>query len=435
MARVTKGRIYLRGKSKNYFAEYTINGKTTRRLLRDNDGNPTTSKATANKLLHDLLNPLALKEKQETVQQIAHSLDDLTKRIEKAEKDLEPVLKLSDAWSAYESASNRPDSGERTMQDYGLYYSAFFKWVKNNYSDLAYLKDITADIASKYATSIIEAGKSPGTFNKHIGFLRLLFDTLEETAKIIKNPFAKIKRRKLKTQSRRELTIEELYNILQAATGDLTLLLSLGTFTGLRLGDCCTLKWSEVDLVRRVIRRVPNKTASRSTSKPVVIGLPSALYNQLAEIPAEKRNGYIIPEYAELYKSLSTRPRITRRIQRHFENCGIQCHREGTGPGTGKRAVVEVGFHSLRHTYVSLHAERGTPAAIIQGNVGHGSPAMTAHYTHISDKAAVKVAKVLDFNESNIKTNQERLKLQELIESVPDDKIKDIIDFITKQVQ
>ena len=59
--------------------------------------------------------------------------------------------------------------------------------------------------------------------------------------------------------------------------------------------------------------------------------------------------------------------------------------------------MVEVGFHSLRHTYVSLHAERGTSQAVIQANVGHGSPSMTAHYTHIGKDAARQAATALDY--------------------------------------
>ncbi len=58
--------------------------------------------------------------------------------------------------------------------------------------------------------------------------------------------------------------------------------------------------------------------------------------------------------------------------------------------------MVEVGFHSLRHTFVSLQAERGTPQSTVQAIVGHGSPAMTQHYTHITNEAAQQAAKVLD---------------------------------------
>jgi hypothetical protein len=62
---------------------------------------------------------------------------------------------------------------------------------------------------------------------------------------------------------------------------------------------------------------------------------------------------------------------------------------------TGKPAVVDVGFHSLRHTWVSLHAARGTPQAIVQASVGHANPAMTAHYTHVDAATARDVAKAL----------------------------------------
>jgi hypothetical protein len=55
---------------------------------------------------------------------------------------------------------------------------------------------------------------------------------------------------------------------------------------------------------------------------------------------------------------------------------------------TGKRAVVEVGFHSLRHTFVSLCREANAPLAVVEAIVGHSNPAMTRHYTHTSEAAA-----------------------------------------------
>jgi hypothetical protein len=93
---------------------------------------------------------------------------------------------------------------------------------------------------------------------------------------------------------------------------------------------------------------------------------------------------------------------LTKRVQAHFAANGVQTTREGTGftrlekPGprgklwqhTGKRAVVEVGFHSLRHTFVSLCRQSGAPLAVVEAIVGHASPAMTRHYTHIGEAAA-----------------------------------------------
>ena len=52
------------------------------------------------------------------------------------------------------------------------------------------------------------------------------------------------------------------------------------------------------------------------------------------------------------------------------------------------RRGVEVGFHSLRHSFVSLCANAGVPLAAVQAIVGHSSPAMTRHYSHLGIEAA-----------------------------------------------
>jgi len=85
---------------------------------------------------------------------------------------------------------------------------------------------------------------------------------------------------------------------------------------------------------------------------------------------------------------LKDTPAMSKRIQDHFESCGVKTLCRGTGKGTGKRAVVEVGFHSLRHTFVSLCRESNAPLAVVEAIVGHSNPAMTRHYTHVSEVAA-----------------------------------------------
>jgi len=93
-----------------------------------------------------------------------------------------------------------------------------------------------------------------------------------EPARIDANPFEGIRAKHEEPHSRRELSVAELKVILDAASGELEGLLYLGTFTGLRMGDVCTLKWGEVDLDRQIITRIPNKT-SRRKRVPVKIGI------------------------------------------------------------------------------------------------------------------------------------------------------------------
>jgi integrase len=144
--------------------------------------------------------------------------------------------------------------------------------------------------------------------------------------------------------------------------------------------------------------RIPNKTARRNP-KPVTVPLHPSLAAMLATTPEKKRRGYVLPETADLYQRDAAA--LSKRIQDLFEHNGIKTEAEGTGfvraknedgqekwEHTGKRAVVEVGFHSLRHSFVSLCRASGAPLAVVESLVGHSSPAMTRHYTHTGEAAA-----------------------------------------------
>ena len=67
-------------------------------------------------------------------------------------------------------------------------------------------------------------------------------------------------------------------------------------------------------------------------------------------------------------------------MQRIFRKAGFD-----TAEDTGRAARTCVyGFHSFRHTFVSLAFEYGIPLPIVQAIVGHTNAAMTRHYLHIS---------------------------------------------------
>lgn len=432
------GRLYKRDKSGKehpadskvqglFYLEYRVNGKRTRERLTDVDGIQVKNLREAEKARARIMAPFASGETVEHLKAIQAKLANAEQEHVQAVEEANPPLSIVDAWDAYLNSTERPDTGDATLKYYAGYWTRFHKWAKDGDSEIKYLRDITSKVAQGYATALNGGKLSPNTYNKHTGFLKLFFRVLSEPARIQKNPFERIRKKQLKTNARRELTIAELTEILKKADGELQTLLMIGTFTGLRLGDCCTLKWGEVDLDRQLIRRVPQKTASRN-QKPVLVGIPAALHTKLAETSKGKRKGYVVSKYAKLYTYLNAsgkptrQPDISNEIQKHFKNrCGIQVHKEGTGykkvsdPSgkheyiweyTGTRAVVEVGFHSLRHTYVSLHAERGTPQAVVQAIVGHGNPAMTAHYTHIGEETARRVAGVIDLAEPKKKETQ-----------------------------
>lgn len=447
MGRPIKGTLFKRGKAGKFYLKFSVNGKLFKQVLKDDAGKTITDEKKAIKAKDIILAPYRAKSGLQLREQAVAALNTAQDKAIIADAIIEsrenPPLKIVDAWEAYVEALNRPQSGERTLKNYEGYFVSFCKWLNTQKVKPVYLRDITLDLANKFASSLTKSGKSANTFNKYTSLLKLLFKVLEKPGQIIGNPFADIIRKELTTHSRRELSIEELKKILTEATGDMALLLGLGTFTGLRLGDCCTLQWDEIDLNNRIIKRIPNKTAKKK--KPVIIGIPGPLYERLIEIPIKNRGDYVLPEYANIYlRNINGKAYISKRIQRFFEKTGIKTHQHGTGKildsetnelkDTGKRAVVEVGFHSLRHTYVSIHAMGGTPQAIIQGNVGHSNPAMTAHYTHTSIEAARRVAGALEAPFMDvIPAEPERDELKQLADSLPIEKIREFLKSLEKQ--
>ena len=102
-----------------------------------------------------------------------------------------------------------------------------------------------------------------------------------------------------------------------------------------------------------------------------------------------------MPEIGELYSERSKQMVVSRQIKRVFQAAEIDTAGDKEGRA---RAAVAVGFHSLRHTFVSLMAEKGAPLAAVQKLVGHSNPSMTRHYTHTTDAAALNAARLLELD-------------------------------------
>ncbi len=299
-----------------------------------------------------------------------------------------PGLAINQAWDKFVQSRRRPDSGKRTLESYACQWGRFADWMKEKHPALT-IRDVSGTIAEEYAVNLESAGMSANTYNKHLALLQMVFRVLAHTKdnRVPANPWTEneIPRKKLAPHSRRELTVEELQAVCAAAKGEMRTLFAIGIYTGLRLGDCATLRWGETDLLRGRIVRVPNKTGRRD-GKTVTVPLHRSLAAMLAETPRTRRKGDVLPETAALYR---TRPDVlTKQIGALFHACNVQTASSDVSRAPRMRIAVEVGFHSLRHTFVSLCRASNVPLAVVEAIVGHSNPAMTRHYTHTGEDAA-----------------------------------------------
>lgn len=364
-----------------YWYRLTANGKRIRaKLLDPKTGTPPETLEAARALLEIIAAPVLAKSEVARIEQLADAYTRTETKLAAAVEAVRPRLALADAWKRYEQDTTRPDSGPRMLQDCGQLWGAFVSWMEDTHPKLLGMEAVTPDLAADYARSL---GKlTANTFNKRIAAARLIFKTLAAACGNMANPFATVRTKQLAIMGHRELSGAELQAVMDAARGDLRTLFHIGLFTALRLGDAATLRWADINFRANMIIRAPNKTARRHPDKLVKIPLHSDLRAILEQCPLESRGEYVLPELAAMY--LRDHTALSKRVQAHIIACGITTTERRPGR---TRPVVLVGFHSLRHSFVSLCAEQGVPLAIVQELCGHSSPAIQRHYIHIGETA------------------------------------------------
>jgi integrase len=137
-----------------------------------------------------------------------------------------------------------------------------------------------------------------------------------------------------------------------------------------------------------VIVTIPRKTAR--TGREVEIPIHPQLFAILTETPSYRRKGRVLPETASTYARDDSA--VSKQIRAVFERAGIETAK--TAPGYSRNIAV-VGFHSLRHSFVSMMGNAGAPLALVQSIVGHSNPMMTAHYFHAKTDALSNAVKTL----------------------------------------
>lgn len=300
------------------------------------------------------------------------------------------AVTLSQAWQLFEQnyrvCRNRRQSAitasPAQIKLYGIWYRAFSKWALKN-ANAPSIHEITQETAKKYTLEILET-HSTVTVNRIRNGLALIWCVLLQIpqTKTTHNPWNSLPPLAAQTISRRELTIEEIHTLFTVAQGELRHLLAIGAYTGLRLGDAACLDWTHIDLAKNILSLIPHKTARKKNPR-ITIPLHPHLREILHQTPPPQRTGPLLPQLAAQY--LHDSRKLSLRIIQLFRQCGITT--SAAIPGERRRRPV-AGFHSLRHTFVSLCANNGVPLSIVQRMVGHSTPAMTDHYTHISIEAA-----------------------------------------------
>lgn len=329
----------------------------------------------------EFMRPYRLKEEKDTIDYFVGRAKRIDSEIEELERK-KPGLLVKDAWNAYMASDMRHAPGERTLANYETQWRRLAEWLAEN--GVTELRETTAELAKRFCAEKL-APLSPASYNMNLTFFRHVFKVLAPAAKTETNPWELLPKKKKREHSRRELTPAELSKILNGTTGEMKTLFMIGVYTGLRLGDAANLKWESADLEKDMISLVPRKTRN-SSGRRVFVPIHPALKAHLESLHGERR-GLLTPGIAALYARNKGTP-LSKAIQKVFKDFGIETQAKDPDH---KNKSVEVGFHSLRHSFVSMCANAGVPLVLVQSLVGHSNPATSEHYFH-SDIGALKKA-------------------------------------------
>ena len=301
-------------------------------------------------------------------------------------------LPLADVWLEYVKSPNRNELAQTTLKAKQFVWMHFARWMERFYLPVDDLAGVTSDMVAEYL-ACLRADLCASTYNGRVYVLREIFRCLADKAGLEDDPWEHVRLRPDDSQSRRELTSDELRRLLAVAKGEWHVLFLIGIYTGLRLGDCSCLDWSQVSLAQGVIQLMPRKTR-RHHRRIVTIPIHPALGQALLAVPdaggadaqsalhqaqGTRLAGPVLPGIREMYRKSSTT--LSDRLTAIFRAANIETSVRLEGR---KHRTPVATFHSLRHTFVSMAANAGVPLHIVQSIVGHESTAMTRHYYHES---------------------------------------------------
>ena len=271
------------------------------------------------------------------------------------------------------------------------FQSALNTWVYPAIGELK-LPDVSPADLSALLLDIQAQGRAHSTAVKVYTVLHTMFKMAYLADTIPRNPMDKVARpvpRKdeIRATEAQALTVEELQAVLAALETEplkWRALVHLLIDTGVRRGECCGLKWEDIDgqvvTIRRNLCYTPARgvyvdTPKNGRTREVDIGPETAAL--LEALRAQSLGEYVFTQ------ENSAEPMHPQSPTRYLKKLSAKC------------GVPDLHPHKLRHTFASVAITAGADVASVSEALGHSDKAVTLRmYTHADAESRKRAAQI-----------------------------------------
>jgi integrase len=347
------GRFKINGKSTCVNLGIEIKGKVPKTLKERGEAAFEHSRMKAQVKLEEL------RSEAHSRKSAAHHLEELYEIKNGAGIEQIPLTEMEMRWAFLPAKKSRTAQATKAQK---ANIRQFREFINERYPVVQNMSQVTRPMVLNWLTSLNERKLSGASYNVKLAVMRGLFEQLGPEAGILKNPFAGIPYRSLKTVHRQPFTEKELNAILANCDAIIRPVVLTAMCTAMRRGDCCKLKWDSVDLKNGFISVKTSKTGEMAE-----IPLFPRLRAELERLPCVSE--YVFPEAEEMYRT--NIHGLTWRFKKALKDAGIKNTQSENENASVKASVKD--FHSLRTTWITMALTAGVPMELVRRVTGHST--------------------------------------------------------------
>ncbi len=215
---------------------------------------------------------------------------------------------------------------------------------------------LTADDLSDWRDCLRNLELSEATINRHFAALRSALNLASDRGHVHQNPFRGVRLEKERGERNRVCSVDEYRRLIGATSGEFKLLIVIGYWVGMRLGEIVGMTRTGLDAKAKLMRLSAEDTKESDTK---ATPLPVEALAILEELP-KRIDGRLFAFTSETY---------SRQFSTLCRELGIE----------------DLRFHDFRHTAVTNMRRAGVDLTTIMRITGHKAIQTLMGYSHVTE--------------------------------------------------